>query len=484
MNQHLTDKSFQGYFTDAEDLRNTMIHLLGDVSEQTILEPCFGEGAFIKNLLGTPSQIDAIDIDESHFKNHLTVNNCNYYHLDYIDYFVRPDNRNNLLPELAYDSTICNPPYGLKFTKDYRKLIKKSFPNTYAKESYALFFYFAIQQLKKDGRYVFIIPDTFMTSTHLRYMRDFIIAEAKPTHVFQFKSKRFGSVNFGYGNMCIIAGNRAATTRESEVVWVDAVSSDQPLLDLLAHEKKLVTGEYLINNAQDAWISPTRSEQIKFSRETVSLGEIAECRTGIYTGNNQMFCGYDVNKPPKRVNGHPVNWDDVTIHPSDRQRKTGIDKNVAYVPFVRGGHRKVFESANSCIRWDIDAIAFYDNDKKARLQNRDFYFRTGLAIPMVTSGRLSASEMKDSIFDQGVVGVFSDVYHDFLLIYLNDPFATKQKSLIAPGANNSANYLKKIKVPALSDKELDQASKIVNQARETGWYETKKMREEFIASVL
>ncbi|WP_214658071.1 hypothetical protein, partial [Vibrio anguillarum] len=124
MNQHITDNSFQGFFTDAEDLRNTMITLLGDVSNQNIIEPCFGEGAFIKNLKGTPKNIDAIDIDESHFKNKLGIENCNYFHADFIDYFVQPNNRNVALPDTEYDSTICNPPYGLKFSQEYRKLIK------------------------------------------------------------------------------------------------------------------------------------------------------------------------------------------------------------------------------------------------------------------------------------------------------------------------------------------------------------------------
>lgn len=82
MHQHITDKSFQAFFTDADDLRNTMISLLGDVSNQNVIEPCFGEGAFIKNLIGKPKNIDAIDIDENHFLSDLKIKNCNYFHAD------------------------------------------------------------------------------------------------------------------------------------------------------------------------------------------------------------------------------------------------------------------------------------------------------------------------------------------------------------------------------------------------------------------
>ncbi|MBF4269561.1 hypothetical protein EAY71_22095, partial [Vibrio anguillarum] len=131
-----------------------------------------------------------------------------------------------------------------------------------AKESYALFFYFTLQKLKKDGRYVFIIPDTFLTSTHLSYMREFIIKSAKPTHIIQFKSKRFGSVNFGYGNMCIIAGNIKPVDVDSKVNWIDAVESNQPLLQLLETDNTIVRGDYFIKNVSKAWISPKLLDSI------------------------------------------------------------------------------------------------------------------------------------------------------------------------------------------------------------------------------
>lgn len=486
MKVNLTDSSFQGFFTNAPDLRDTMINLLGNVSNQDVLEPCFGEGAFIENLIGLPNKIDAFDIDQKHFERNLDLRNCNYYHADFIDYFVQPKKRKKGLRIGEYDSVICNPPYGLKFSVHYREIIKRAYPEIYAKESYAIFMYLTVKQLKDNGRYVFIVPDTFMTSTNLTYIRKFIVDTARPTHILQFKSKRFGSVNFNYGNMCIIAGNKYPIEEHNDIKWIDAVSTDKPLMELLSSDDTTVKGRYFIENVSNAWISPKVSETVNFSRDVVDLGEIAECKTGIYTGDNKRFCGYNPEHPPRRVNGHEVDWANVNEHPTEEERLFGIDKKVAYVPFVRGGHRNVFEKTNSCIRWDFDAIDYYDKDKKARLQNRGFYFRKGLAIPMVTSGRLSASEMQDSIFDQGVVGVFAinEHYHNFLLIYLNDNFAAKLKSMISPGANNSANYLKRIKVPNLSALELKEATEIVNKAKALGWNETKAMRDEFIRKVI
>lgn len=486
MMKKYSDNCLQAYFTNAQDIRMTMIELLGDTTGKTLIEPCFGEGAFITNLIGKPSLIDAIDIDQDHFKNKPDIPNCNFHNLDFIDYFIHTESCNKTLPS-NYDATICNPPYGLKFTKEYRKEIKNKFPNTYARESYGLFFHFTVSLLKGNGRYVFVIPDSFMTSRNLIHMRKFIINNAKPTHIIQFKSRRFESVNFGYGNMCIIAGNKNSLKNDDKIIWIDAISSNKKLSELLTQSDTLVDGKYLIDSHSDAWIHPESKNSINFSRSTVTLNDLADCKTGIYTGDNERFCGYDMTYPPKRINGHPVNWGkQVILHPTQDEKDTGLNIDNGYVPFVRGGHREPFELTRSCIRWDKESIHYYQNNKKARLQNKNFYFKKGLAIPMVTSGRLSASEMENSIFDQGVVGVFpkDDTYHDFLLLYLNQPISTKLKNIIAPGANNSANYLKKITIPSVTKSELETASIIVKKARETGWISCEKERNDFIEKII
>lgn len=487
MNNRYTDQSFQGYFTNANDIKKTMIELLGDVSNLNVLEPCFGEGAFIKDLVGTPATTCAIDIDKSHFSFDGKSKNCEFFNLDFIDYFVNPENQTVNLPDIKYDATICNPPYGLKFSKEYREIIKKKFPNIYARESYALFFYLTLSLLKNGGKYCFIMPDTFLTSRNLGYLRSFIIETAKPTHIIQFKSKRFGSVKFSYGNLCIIYGEKNELKNSDKITWSDAIKKDNESLSfLLKNDSKIVNGKYFIDEVKESWVHPDLLSLVVFNRDTVTLDDIAECKTGIYTGDNKTFCGYNENHPPRIINGHPVLWDNVTIDLSKEDMLNGLLGDVEYVPFIRGGHRKPFESTKSCIRWDKSAINFYDKDQKARLQNRSYYFKKGLAVPMVTSGKISASLMNNSIFDQGVVGVFAkdDKYTDFLLIYLNDEISYKLKLSFAPGANNSANYLKKLKIPKLTNNELKEATDIVNKAKEIGWDETKILRNEFIAKII
>lgn len=457
--------ALQAYYTDAEELNDLMISLLGDVSDKSVLEPCVGKGAFVRPLINSASLIEAIDIDAEHTEEVRAIGAANIHVQtgDFIDYFVSDGLFRNLELAEKYDALICNPPYGLKFSIDYRKKIKKKFPNVYARESYGLFMTFGVSLLRQGGRFVFIVPDTFLTSRNHAPLRRSLVKETNITHMIQFDSSRFKTVNFGYGGMCILAGNRQSEGQTSNPSWLDLKGKSEPINLEVFDTAGTCTAESLTRTAETGW-EYAKGEGLSFQCETVALGSLAECRTGIYTGDNTRFCGFDEANPPRRVNGHPINWDCVLdgrgLSPSEQ--KEGIDNERHYVPFIRGGHRLPYEKTASALNWSRDAVEYYRTEKKARLQNATFYFRRGLAVPMVTSGRLSASVFEGAVFDQGVVGVFlhDDGLLDFLLVFLNSDQATALKRAINPTANNSANYIKRIQVPVPDESQRQRASEI------------------------
>jgi predicted RNA methylase len=457
--------ALQAYYTDASELNNLMISLLGDTRGQNLLEPCVGKGAFIKPLLSSASRIDAVDIDPEHVDEVKGLKHDNLYvqEGDFIDYFVSDGFFRSIDLSDQYDAIICNPPYGLKFSIEYRKQIKRKFPNVYARESYGLFMTFGISLLKQGGRFVFIVPDTFLTSRNHRSLRRFLVKETNISHLTQFDSKRFETVNFGYGSLCIIAGNFCSEGQHSSLSWLDLRKSTLQIEMGSFEASEHLSAQTLIDCFEDGWSCPNSDVQA-FSGETKTLGELAECRTGIYTGDNMRFCGYCEENPPRRLNGHPINWSSVvtTSDLSDEEKAKGVSSAKNYVPFIRGGHRLPYEQTASALDWSHDAVKFYRTDKKARLQNAAFYFKRGLAVPMVTSGRLSASLFERSIFDQGVVGVFPHEYElvEFLLVFLNSDQATDLKKAINPTANNSANYIKRIPVPIPNEDQRLQAKEI------------------------
>ena len=460
------------YFTDAVDVNSAMCHLLGDVSGLEVLEPSVGSGSLLEGLLGSPARIDIVDIDaevlpiaQSRSPGSLTVAHC----ADFIDIFAQGLLAStHSITERQFDAVISNPPFGLYLDLLYRRQLKKIYPDFYVRESYGLFFAFSISLLRQEGRYVFLLPDTFMVSKNHAPLRKFIYEKASPDTIIRFPSRRFETVNFGYGNLCIISGSRSAVTTDTRVTWIEAFNEEKSLLDQPAASISTLTGHELRENLNLGWRANMNITGLERQGWT-QLGELADCKTGIYTGDNKRFIGYDPSRVNRRLNGHPVDWepDVITRTLLPKERTQGLNEENKYVPLVRGGHRPFLEQTAWCIKWDKAAVDFYRTNKKARLQNASFYFRAGLAIPMVTSKRLTASLLDGAVFDQGVVGVFpkNETDRDALLLYLNSSIATKLRNHIVNGsANNSANYLKRLPVPIFHDADRVRARKLIDSA--------------------
>ena len=287
----LKNLALKQHFTDAPQINEMMCHLLGPVNGMRLLEPSVGHGAFLRGLIGEPREIHAVDVDEvavrtvkTKFK-HLNVR---VFKEDFVDLFVDGLlKHSHPVRRAIYDVVISNPPYGLYFDREYRKRIKYAFPNSYARESYGLFFTFAVSQLREGGRYVFLIPDTFLASVNHRPLRSFICSQAAPTHIVRFPSKLFETVNFGYGNLCILAGQKRALASDDNIHWLDVFDKHSALsITMLSHAESIAGGK-LIEHAQPGWSPAMFDGTGEINADWCTLGDIADCRTGIYTGDNE-----------------------------------------------------------------------------------------------------------------------------------------------------------------------------------------------------
>lgn len=467
------------YFTDAFEVNSAMAELLGDIDGMTLLEPSVGNGALLSGLRGSPKHVDAIDVDPvvlAYTKQRHAEMSVDAHCADFIDLFVDGPmflDRTHL--RQGYDAVISNPPFGLFFSPEYRRRLKSSFPDLYVRESYGLFLAFSLMVLRENGRYVFLLPDTFLTSKNHSSLRRYIFDVGAPSHIIRFPSRRFETVNFGYGNLCIIAGNKRRTSPQTSLTWVEAFDDHIPILQHPKSASYSFSGTDLENFIESGW----RASMCEVRSETqgwTTLGEVADCKTGIYTGDNGQFIGFDAARVSKRLNGHSINWGKVfDSELTLLEQQQGLSGAKTYVPLIRGGHRSFAEQTAWALRWDSEALKFYKTDKKARLQNANYYFRPGLAVPMVTSRRLSASLMDGAVFDQGVVGVFpfNLKEREGLLLYLNSSIATDLRNELVNGsANNSANYLKRMPVPILSESDASEATGIVDIAYKNGVLDT------------
>lgn len=249
--------------------------------------------------------------------------------------------------------------------------------------------------------------------------------------------------------------------------------------------KELEQGKILENDNSSFLLSNDKiCEAIENSKYT--LGDLADCVTGIYCGDNKRFLYFsETNGSTKK------GYDIAELTKIDFTCKdlTGVKQPYKYVPIIKGSSKTKFlrESDEWVIDWSHNAINHYNNDKKARFQNSKYYFKTGIAIPMVKSANIKATIMQDSVFDQSIVGIFAKneklIY--FILAYLNSKVANDFIHTINPTANNSANYLKKLPIFMPTEDEINYINHLVDSIfRESYSDEKQKDIDNFFQSKL
>lgn len=129
------------------------------------------------------------------------------------------------------------------------------------------------------------------------------------------------------------------------------------------------------------------------------------------------------------------------------------------------------------MEWSKEIVDFYKKDKKARYQNSSYYFRKGIAVPMVSSSSITGAIIENRLFDQSIVGIFpkdEDLIY-YLLAFFNSPTCNKLIRTINPSTNNSSNYIKKIPFfepkPKQEKKITENIKQIIEKVKLSGDYD-------------
>lgn len=451
------DKVLQNYYTKSANLKEYMVSMLNPTKEDLILEPCGGTGEFIDSILRINSlqRIDTIDINS----NDVQLLKKKYSHQKNIK--VRKgdtllDETFNLDSNIGgiYDKIIGNPPYGAWFDYNYRKQLKELYKDLYVKESYLLFLIRSIFLLKNQGRLVFIIPDTFLYLNSYRKIRTFILEHTRLKEIITFPSSFFGSVDFQYSNLCIITLEKEQDLNitKNNVFKLITGFNDASQIGknlILTNTNTVSYKQSTLLNTEDRAIMHSKIIYSLNKKADYMLGDIADCVTGIYTGNNKKYISVLSNSTDSRnTQGYSkISENEISY----KYSLTGTLDNKDYVHLVKGSSNTRFIRADKwAIRWDENSIMHYTHDKKARFQNSSFYFQKGIAVPMLKGSRLIATIMNKKVFDQSIVGIFPkkefNTHFYYVLAFLNSNIANKLIHAINPTVNNSANYLKKLPI--------------------------------------
>lgn len=466
------------YYTDSEPITDFMVNSLNIKNNDKILEPSAGEGSFIDKLLQINSNIhiDAID-NQTYAVSILKKKYKDYNNIEIKQTDTLFDNELDFISMTGgeYDKIIGNPPYGAWQDAERRKNLKKKYTQFYVKETYALFLLRCIHLLKTGGLLSFIIPDTFMFLNMHIELRKFLLTNTKIKQIIIFPSKFFPGISFGYSNLSIITLEKSSNL-DCLNNNIEIVKNLKSCKDLYALLKKDYQEHFDIYNIRQCDIYKTDTCKFILAEDRIkkliteckhNLGNYADIVTGFYCGNNKKYirvrdCNVRGAKGYSSVNKNII---------YDCNSILGINSPVAsYIPYVKSTPQtKYIRNYNEWfIRWDKSAITEYNTSSKARFQNTQYYFKNGIAVPMVKSSDIKATLLKNNLFDQSIVGVFphDDKYLYYILALLNSDLINKIIHTINPTANNSANYLKEIPFVVPDELTLLKINSLINKILE------------------
>jgi len=163
-----------GQFYTSAEVAEFMIGLTTKSKSAKILEPGFGEGIFIEQLLNSGfSNITSYDIDK---QNYQTVKGKfqNQVHIIHKDFLRTPQKE-------KFDLVIGNPPYvhWNKIPLEIREFLRTDrFWSQYSNGEWDLFYAFivwSIEKLEDNGELIFIVPYDWFNSTFGASLRKYLI---------------------------------------------------------------------------------------------------------------------------------------------------------------------------------------------------------------------------------------------------------------------------------------------------------------------
>jgi tRNA1(Val) A37 N6-methylase TrmN6 len=444
---------YQQYYTKSNEIIIYMLNKLAIKPDSLILEPCAGDGVFIEAMLEKEKniRIDAFELDvkeinklQTKFGAYSNVSIKNEDTLLYED-FINGTYKNK------YDFIIANPPYGAWQDYKKREKLKTIYPKLYIKETYSTFLFLCLSLLKEGGKLVFITPDTYLNLHMHTYLRKIILQNALVEEIAIFPSSFFPGVNFGYSKLSIITLTKNTDPLSLNTNKIRIIDNFKEPIELLTKTDTRVTvmnQNEIIKNFNHAFIYSNDKyleELLKFA--SVRIGDIASCVTGIYTGDDKKYIkatDYSIknSKNYELISHNEISIDDMNLD------LVGFNNGHSYISIIKGGNTRFLKKDLWYINWSKEAVSFYKTNKKSRFQNSQYYFKQGIAVPMVSSHSVTASLINYRIFDQSIVGVFpsDDKIVLFLLAFFNTSVCTKLLRAINPSANNSANYIKKLPI--------------------------------------
>ncbi|MDH5100585.1 BREX-1 system adenine-specific DNA-methyltransferase PglX [Lactobacillus kefiranofaciens] len=338
-----------------------------------------------------------------------------------------------------YEVIVTNPPYMNKFDKTLKKYLRDNYKK-YSKDLFSVFVYHNVHQLVKDGYAGYMTPLVWMFIKTYEPLRHDIISNFKIDSLIQMEYSAFEEATVPIDTFVLKNSvDKIGTYLRLSNFKGGMAVQEQKVLEAISNP----TVKYLYHTDQSNFDKiPGSPIAYWASRNLINdfekgmhLGEIVQAKVGLQTGDNRRFL-----RQWFEVRVDNISFDSQSIRDS-------IDSRKKWFPLNKGGaYRKWYGNYDYIVNWRNDGyeIRHFTNDRgkvRSRPQNVEFYFKSGVTIPSITSGDVNSRiYFQGFVFDHATTSLFTNKINPYaILSFLN---------------SNTVNYLIKILNPTINSGAL------------------------------
>jgi type II restriction/modification system DNA methylase subunit YeeA len=373
-----------------------------------------------------------------------------------------------------YHLVVANPPY--MGNKGMNNRLKAFLQDNYSEVKSDLFSAFMVRIVEmtlQKGEIGFVTPYVWMFISSYENLRKFILEKTTITSLVQLEYNAFAPACIPVATFTL-SNQNSPNFKGGYIKLSDFRGVDIQPVKALEAIKNPNCGWFYRASASDFkkipgsaiayWVSDRVLEIFATSEK---LGNIAEIRVGLDTGNNDFFIKY---------------WTEVNINNIGFNKKNinnFIESNKLYVPHTKGGeYRKWYGNFDYILKFSQKYYSQLENSGN-HLPSRQFYFREGASYTRISSSLFSIRYSPQGfVFNSACPTIFCQTYDELVLFLalLSSKIINLFMSAMSPTLNFQAGEIRQIPlINNPSNKIINNAENIISLSRqdwnsyETSW---------------
>ena len=401
-----------------------MVSKLEPLKGKIILEPCSGDGIFIKELIKRgvpPEKITACDLDSEFVE---------VYHKLGVNFSINDFLLSDVKQQFSispFERAIGNPPYlsrhSIYIQKNKEKL-RHEFKEIGVFDTYTLFLYKSLLSLKDGGLLCFITSDTFLTLGYHKKIREFILKNTKVKEIISAPNNLFSSQGVSV-SPCIIVleKNRNVDENTRNIVnYVGRLNSEEEYFD---PKRTVKIPQKLFLEVENYPVSININDYtVRLLNSPTKLAEVLQGHIGLHTHDNKRYLAI-------------IEESTLASKWQGKGRKL-IPRNLVnsgkWRFYLRcGGEQRYWREIEEAIDWSEEAIKNYDIPKEP------LFGKEGIVISGV-SRRLAARYMPPGcLWDTNKAMGFVVRGKDLSIYYMLGVLNSKLYTYLIKGILNMTN---------------------------------------------